>query len=79
MGMELTKTEIARALENPANQPRLPASHLERFDAAQLATVLEHEIVKAEQNGLSHIAVNMNLVDCAALAKALRRASLIGV
>jgi hypothetical protein len=76
--MELTRTEIQKALENPANQPRLAASHLERFDATQLAAILEQEIVKAERAGLSHIAVNMNRVDCAALARCLRRAALMG-
>jgi hypothetical protein len=75
MGMDLTRREIEAALENPANQPRLPASHVERFNAAQLATVLENEIIKAAAAGLSHIAVNMNLVDCAALARALRGAA----
>jgi hypothetical protein len=71
--MELSKREIEMGLENPANQPRLPAQHLERFNAAQLAQVLEQEIVKASAAGLSHIALNMNLADCAALARALRK------
>jgi hypothetical protein len=78
MGMELTKTEISRALESPANQPTLPASELERFDAHKLSVLLEHEIRKAEAAGLSHIRINLNLVDCTALSRALRRAALAG-
>lgn len=73
--MELTRAEIRRALENPANQPRLPAQRLERFNALQLAAVLEQEIRKCQLAGLSHVALNMNLVDTAALARALRKAA----
>lgn len=76
--MELTRDEVRMALENPANQPRLPAQHLERFDARRLAAVLEQEIVRASANRLSHVSVNMNLVDCAALARALRLAAMHG-
>jgi hypothetical protein len=71
--MDLTRHEIEQALANPANQPQLPAQHLDRFNARQLAMVLEQEIVKASIAGLSHIAINMNLADCAALARTLRK------
>lgn len=78
LGMDLTPTEIRKALENPANQPQLEARALERFNAMELAAVLEQEIRRCEASGLSHIRVNMNLVDCAGLARALRRAALLG-
>lgn len=78
MGMGLTQSEIEQALANPANQPRLPAQQLERFDAGKLALLLEQEVGRATEAGLSHVSLNMNLVDTVALARALRRASLIG-
>ena len=74
----LTKRELDQALLNPANQPRLPAQTLERFNAGHLATLLEQEIGRADAAGLSHVALNMHLVDCAALARTLRRAALLG-
>lgn len=78
LGMELTKAEIAKALERPADQPALAAAHLERFNADQLAQVLEQEIVKATASGLSHIRLSMNLADGVALSKALRTAAKMG-
>lgn len=77
LGMELTKSEIARAVDQPA-VARLAPVNLARFDAAQLAQVLEQEIRRAEAHGLSHVSLNMSLVDCTALAKCLRRASIMG-
>lgn len=78
MGLELTRAEITRALENPSDQPQLSAVGLERFDAARLAAVLASEIARAAACGLSHIRINMNLTDAAALARALRCAALAG-
>lgn len=78
MGLELSKAEIASALENPAHQPRTEASHLERFDAAKLAQVLEYQLEQCRRKGLSNVTLTMNLEDTAALATALRRGSIMG-
>jgi hypothetical protein len=78
VGMELTPGEIRKALENPAYQPRLEPKTLERFDAAELASVLQAEINRCTVLGLSHVSINMNLTDCRALVRALRRSVLKG-
>lgn len=69
---DLTPAEIAKALEAPANQPRLAARYVEQFNAQELANVIEQEIRQCYAAGLSHIGINMNLVDAAMLAQTLK-------
>jgi hypothetical protein len=77
--MELTQTELRNALENPAFAPRLGARQIERFDAAELAALLEKAANETVAHGLSHVSMNMNITDCRAMIRFLRRAVLAGV
>ena len=76
---DLSPSEIRRALENPAFAPLLPAREIERFDAAELASALEKAANETVAHGLSHVSVNMNITDCRAMIRFLRRAVLKGV
>jgi hypothetical protein len=75
---DLSKDELKMALDNTDLVPRLQAQVVERFDAQQLAAVLEQEIARAMAHKLSHVSLNMNLADCRALARALRTAAIAG-
>lgn len=74
-----SKKEIAAALERGVgDRPPDPGSYIERFSAPELALVLEREIEKAQQTGTTQLRLTMNLIDCAALAKYLRRSAILG-
>lgn len=55
-----------------------PGSRVEQFNAIQLAQVLEFEIGKAHEKRQSKLRLTMDLTDCVALAKCLRRAAIMG-
>jgi len=76
MSMELTKRELKRALATPAYQTVTEPSNMVRFDAKELAHILDLQVTQCERKGLSHITITLGLVDAKALAKALRRAML---
>lgn len=74
MGVELNKTEAAMALSRLVGDIIADAGEtIERFNAAQLAGVLEREIVKSQSRGLGNLRIVMSLVDAAALARCLRQ------
>jgi hypothetical protein len=74
--MELTKTEIRRALEIEApSATKLPRSGtlLADFNALQLARALETEVLRARVNGLTKIRLTIDLQEALDLANRLRR------
>lgn len=75
--MELSRSEMKQAML-PAQRAPDPGSKIERFNASQLAGVIEHEVTKAGENGLDNLRLTMSTVDAAALAKFLRRGSILG-